>query len=286
MTKAMLCDRRACCRRHARRPSAFRSGIVRVEEDRYDVGVKGVPGTLQDGGVGFASTHWTVVLHAAHHESSKVAEDALTVFCQEYWPPLYTFLRRRGYPSSDAQDLVQGFFAHLFQHNSLSRADQRKGRLRTFLLGALNHYLANEHDRARTLKRGGSISFLSLHEHMAESEKTPAANNGLGSIDSYDQSWATTMVSRAWEHVQQSLVSEEQARWFEELKPFLFGGATPPRPREVAARLNVSVDTLRSALRRLRERLRESLRVEVARTVSNPAEVEEELRYLLQMLLA
>ena len=94
-----------------------------------------------------------------------------------------------------------------------------------------NHYLANEHDRARTLKRGGNINFISLHEHMAESEKTLSVNNGLGSVDSYDQSWATTMVSRAWEHLQQSLASEDQARWFEELKPFLFGGATPPRPR-------------------------------------------------------
>ena len=249
--------------------------------------VKGVPGTLQDGGAAFASTHWTAVSLAADGQSPAETQAALAAFCQAYWPPLYTFLRRRGFSPSDAQDLIQGFFANLLQQNVLRRADRGKGRLRTFLLGSLEHYLANEYDRARTLKRGGGQRIVSMAEHQAETEAALAATHHLGVTGSYDQAWAVALVNRSWEKLQDTLATEGQARWLEELKPFLIGGETaPPRPQEVATRLNVSVDTLRSALRRLRERYRELIRLEVARTVVNPAEIDDELSYLYRLLLA
>ena len=249
--------------------------------------VKGVPGTLQEGGAAFASTHWTMVSLAAGSQSPEEAQAALATFCQAYWPPLYTFLRRRGYTPSDAQDLIQGFFANLFQQNFLSRADRDKGRLRTFLLGSLQHYVANEYDRARTLKRGGGQQIVSMDEHLAEAEAALAVTHHLGVTGSYDQAWAAAVVTRVWEQLQDALATEGQTRWLEELKPFLIGGETaPPRPQEVATRLNVSIDTLRSALRRLRERYRELIRLEVARTVASPAEIDEELNYLYRLLLA
>ena len=117
---------------------------------------KPVPGTLQEGGASFQTTHWTVVLRARQSESAESAQAALSTFCEAYWPPLYAFLRHRGHSSADAQDLVQGFFAHLLEQNTLTRADQEKGRLRTFLLGSLQNFSFNEYDRARALKRGGS----------------------------------------------------------------------------------------------------------------------------------
>ena len=248
--------------------------------------MRSVPGTLQEGGAAFASTRWDVVLLAAQSQAPEAARAALASFCQLYWPPLYTFLRRRGHSSSDAQDLTQGFLAHLLQQNSLQRADRQQGRLRTFLLGSLQHFLANEADRARTLKRGGGHQIVSMDEHLAESEAALAASDHLGDTRFYDQTWAATLVGQAWERLHEALTTEGQTRWLEELKPFLIGGATaPPRPHEVAARLNVPVDTVRSALRRLRTRYRECLREEVALTVSDPAEIKAESNYLFQLLL-
>src|SRR5437773_11718110 len=118
---------------------------------------KPVPGTLQEGGASFETTHWTVVLRARQSESAESAHQALSTFCEAYWPPLYAFLRHRGHASADAQDLVQAFFAHLLEQNTLSRADQEKGRLRTFLLGSLQNFLFNEYDRARALKRVAAV---------------------------------------------------------------------------------------------------------------------------------
>ena len=248
--------------------------------------MKSVPGTLQEGGVAFASTRWNLVLVAAQSQSPEAMRGALADFCQLYWPPIYTFLRRRGCPPDDAQDLTQGFFAHLLQKNSLRRADPQQGRLRTFLLGALQHFLANEADRARTLKRGGGWKVVSMDEHLAEAEAALVAANGVGDTRFYDQTWAATLVSRAWERLQEALTTEGQARWLEELKPFLVGGTVaPPRPDQVAVRLCVPVDTVRSALRRLRMRYRECLQEEVASTVSDPTQIEEESKYLFQLLL-
>jgi RNA polymerase sigma-70 factor (ECF subfamily) len=110
---------------------------------------------LQEGGAPFRTTHWSVVQLAADGESEESSQQAIANFCQAYWPPIYAFLRHRGRSSSDAQDLTQAFFVHLLEYNTLSRADREKGKLRTFLLGALQNFLANEYDRAQALKRGG-----------------------------------------------------------------------------------------------------------------------------------
>ena len=135
--------------------------------------MKPIPGTLQEGGAGFQTTHWTLVLRARETQSEKSAQKALSNFCEAYWPPLYAFLRHRGHASPEAQDLVQGFFAHMLQQNTLSRADQEKGRLRTFLLGSLQNFLFNEYDRARALKRGGRTSLVNPVTPM---EKSPCGS--------------------------------------------------------------------------------------------------------------
>jgi DNA-directed RNA polymerase specialized sigma24 family protein len=147
-----------------------------------------VPGTLQEGGASFGTTHWTLVLRAAQIQSTESTQEALSAFCEAYWPPLYAFLRHRRYSSPDAQDLVQAFFAHLLAQNTLSRADQMKGRFRTFLLGSLQNFLINEHDRARALKLHHGAprpSFLLLRRVGARRSgnvKRLAAAVGEGSI--------------------------------------------------------------------------------------------------------
>src|SRR5436305_8630800 len=240
---------------------------------------KAIPGTLQEGGASFQTTHWTVVLRARELDSEESAREALSGFCEAYWPPLYSFLRHRGHSSADAQDLVQSFFAHLLEQNTLSRADRQKGRLRTFLLGSLQNFLFNEYDRARALKRGGGRQIVSIDEHLPEAEAAMLATSHLSDAGCYDLVWSSNVVTRAWQNLQNAFVAEGKAEWLEELRPFVAGGnVTPPNQEEAAARLGVPIATLRTWLSRLRQRYRESLRMEVATTVSNPAEFDAVLR--------
>jgi RNA polymerase sigma-70 factor (ECF subfamily) len=227
-----------------------------------------------------------VVLRARAPESAESARQALAGFCEAYWPPLYSFLRHRGHSSADAQDLVQGFFAHLLEQNTLTRVDQQKGRLRTFLLGSLQNFLFNEYDRARALKRGGGRQIVSIEEHLPEAEAAMLATAHLSDAVCYDLVWASNVVTRAWQSLQNAFVAEGKAEWLEELRPFVAGGnVTPPNQEEAAVRLGVPIATLRTWLSRLRQRYRESLRMEVASTVSDPADVDQELQYLYQILM-
>ncbi len=247
--------------------------------------VKNNPGTLQEGGTPFHTTHWSVVVQAMESQPPASARQALSDFCRAYWPPLYTFVRRRGHPPADAQDLVQGFFADLLADHTLSRAEREKGRLRTFLLGALQRYLTDESERVRTLKRGGGQQIVSMDDHLVDAEAALVATGGLDDVGSYDRAWVQTVVDRAWERLQREFAAEGKARTLTEIQPFLLGGAELPSQEEVAARLQIPFATLRTVLRRARQRYRDVLRDEVARTITNPAQVDEELHYLYQLLL-
>jgi DNA-directed RNA polymerase specialized sigma24 family protein len=211
-------------------------------------------------------------LQASKTESDEQARKALAGFCEAYWPPLYTFVRRRGYSPGDAQDIVQGFFEHIFEHNTLSRADQEKGRLRTFLLGSLQNFLLKERERMRALKRGGAHQFVSFDELLPKAEAAMQATSYLGDVNSYDVAWASSVVTRAW---------------VDELRPFVAGGtATPPIQQEVANRLGTSVENFRVWLSRLRQTYRHALRAEVASTVSDPQDIDDELHYVYRILTA
>ena len=242
---------------------------------------------MQEGGASFQTTHWTVILQAGQADADEAARKALATFSEAYWPPLYTFIRRRGYPPADAQDIVQGFFVHLFEQNTLSRADQEKGRLRSFLLGSLQKYLLKQRERMRSIKRGGNQQLVSFDLHLPETEAAMQATAHLSEVSCYDLAWASTIAKRSWQLLRETLVAEGKAQWLDELKPFVAGvGAVPPNQEEVAARFGVPVATLRRWLSRLRQRYRELLRAEVASTVSDPADVDEELHYLHRILMA
>ena len=247
--------------------------------------MKPIPGTLQEGGAAFQTTNWTLVLHARQSDPTETAKEALSNFCEAYWPPLYAFLRLRGHASPEAQDLVQGFFAHLLEQNTLSRADQKKGRLRTFLLGSLQNFLYNEYDRAHRLKRGGGHRIVSIDEHLPEAEAAMMETAHLSDSRAYDLAWASNIVKRAWQDLENAFEAEGKAESLEVLRPFVAGGGkTALNQEEAAAKLGVPIATLRTWLSRLRQRYREALRMEVANTVSDPAEVDQELHYLYQIL--
>ena len=217
----------------------------------------------------------------------EAARIALSDFCEAYWPPLYTFLRRRGHASPEAQDLVQSFFVHLLEENVLSRADQEKGRLRTFLLGSLQKFLFNEYDRARALKRGGGYRILSIDEHLPEAEAAMIDTARLDDSSCYDQIWAANIVKRAWRHLQSVFEAEGKVESLEVLRPFVSGGGlVTPNQEDAARKLGIPIATLRTWVCRLRQRYREALRMEVASTVSDPTDVDQELRYLYQILTA
>jgi RNA polymerase sigma factor (sigma-70 family) len=242
---------------------------------------------LQEGGAPFQTTHWTVVLQAGNAESDEARWKALATFSEAYWPPLYTFVRRRGYSPADAQDIVQSFFVHLFEQNTLSRADQEKGRLRTFLLGSLQNFLMKQRERMRALKRGGGQQFVSFDELLPQAEASMLATSHLSDVNSYDVAWASSVVARARKNVRVRLAAEGKREWVDELRPFVAGGTmTAPNQEEVAKRLGTSVENFRVSLSRLRQTYRHALRAEVASTVSDPKDIDDELHYVYRILTA
>jgi RNA polymerase sigma-70 factor (ECF subfamily) len=242
---------------------------------------------LQGGGAPFQTTHWTVVLQAGNAVSDEPARKALASFSKAYWPPLYTFVRRRGYSSADAQDIVQSFFVHLFEQNTLRRADQEKGRLRTFLLGSLQNFLLKQRERMRAIKRGGEHQFVSFDELLPKAEAAMLTTSHLNDVNSYDVAWASSVVTHAWRNVRERFATEGKREWVDELRPFVAGGtATPPNQQEVAKRLGTTVENFRVSLSRLRQTYRHALRAEVASTVSDPKDIDDELHYVYRILTA
>ena len=238
----------------------------------------------------FPSTHWSVVLAAGGSQAEpEIAQAALAELCQTYWPPLYSFVRSRGYTLHDAQDLTQSFFAYLIEHKTYARTDRQKGRFRSFLLASLKNFLADAWDRERTLKRGGGQFFLPLHEEQVENaESVFQTRNAAPNEDwLFDHSWAEAVLDAGLERLAADYKSESREKLFSELRIFLAGGTGPlPAYSELAVRLGTTESTIRSHVTRLRERYRQALRAEVRRTVNTEAEVEEELHDLFRVLTA
>jgi RNA polymerase sigma factor (sigma-70 family) len=238
------------------------------------------------GGHAFPPTHWTVVIAAAQTNEPEVAQAALSELCQTYWAPLYSFARSRGYSLHDAQDLTQSFFAFLIEHKIYTRADREKGRFRSFLLASLKNFLADASDRERTLKRGGGQTLLPLDDEQArEAESLFQSNRDSDEDRLFDRTWAEALLTAGMERLSADYADEPKTKLFQELRPFIAGGAeSPPTYAELARRLGMTESTIRSHVTRLRVRYRQALRAEVRRTVATETEVDEELRELLRVL--
>jgi RNA polymerase sigma factor (sigma-70 family) len=250
--------------------------------------MKAIPGTLQSGGAPFFTTHWSVIA-ACDDLSPEAAQAALSLLCHSYWPPLYAFVRHRGYSRPDAQDLVQGFFLFLLRSKAYAQTDRNKGKFRSFLLASIKHYLSDASDRERALKRGGQFEFVLLDEELDAAEQFFASHSLAPSLDEderYERRWAETLLARALERLRVEFADGAKARLFAALKPFLTGGLGLPNQSATAAELGIPVETLRSHLSRLRTRYRVLLREEVASTIALADDVEEELHHLFGLLLA
>jgi RNA polymerase sigma-70 factor (ECF subfamily) len=228
----------------------------------------------------FATTRWTVVL-AAGGRPAPEADAAMAELCQAYWYPLYAYTRRRGCSREDAEDLIQGFFARLLERNCLDGLASDKGRFRAFLLAALKHHLANEWDRARRLKRGGGAVHFSLDWQDADTRYSHDVVDPLSPDRVYDRAWAVTLLEQVLGRLQEECTTEGKAMLFETLKPFLTVGKKAIPYAEAAGALGLAEPAARVAVHRLRRRYRELLREEISHTLTDPGQVDDEMRALL-----
>ncbi len=249
----------------------------------YALGVKATPGTLQEGGASFATTHWSVVAQSALTDAPEAA-NALAQLCEMYWPPIYSFIRRRGYTSPDAQDLTQSFFAYFLRTKAYARTDRRHGKFRSFLLASVKNFLADNWDREQAIRRGGSYRFVSLDQETAESFYDASNASDATAEHLFELRWAKSLTAGALNSLRQELQAEGKLGLFEQLKNFLTGGGVLPSYDEASLRTGLPRATVKTHVHRLRLRYREIVRREVARTVSSPHEIDEELQYLCSIL--
>ena len=219
---------------------------------------------------------------AAGDPQRKEARSALVSLCEHYWYPLYAYLRRRGYPSHEAQDLTQDFFVRVLEGRYLDRADPEKGRFRSFILTSLKFFVADEADRRRAGKRGGGmVAPLEFSSGEERYQREPAHDETPERI--FERRWALSLIDRVVEKLREEYVNHGRPEHFERLKVFLLAQSDAPYA-ELAQEMNTSAGALKVAIHRLRKRYRELFRQEIADTVADPAEVESELRYLAAVL--
>lgn len=231
----------------------------------------------------FATTHWSVVLAAGHQESSQAAE-ALDKLCRSYWYPLYACVRREGFGPEDSQDLTQEFFARLLARDYVARADPHRGKFRSFLLTGLKHFLSDERDKARRLKRGGGAQVISFDAQVAEDRYHLEPVDHLTPERVFERNWATTLLERVAARLRDEYVASGRAELHEQLTEFRLDAPEQRPYAEVAARVGVSESAVKSAIHRLRQRHHQLVREEITQTLADPAAADEEIRYLLGVM--
>ena len=231
----------------------------------------------------FLTTRWSVVLRASVPEAPE-ARDALEHLAHAYWYPLYAYVRRRGHREDEARDLTQAFFALLLERGDVSSAAPEKGRFRSFLLTALQRFLAGEAERARALKRGGGRAPLSIDAAQADERYSLDPPDEDTPERRFERAWARSVLERTLERLAADYAERGKSELFEALRGSLTAESETAPYAELAPRLGLSEGALRVAVHRLRHRYRRHLRLEVADTVADPADVEDELRNLFQAL--
>ncbi len=231
----------------------------------------------------FLTTRWSIVL-AARDKASPEAGRALGSLCQAYWYPLYVFVRRQGHSAHDAQDLTQEFFARFLEKDYLAAAEREKGRFRTFLIVALKRFLLNEWDRVRAQKRGGGMLHATLDSEVAENRYHDESAESLPAEQVYERRWALTLLEQALARLRADYEQGGRREEFEHLKSELTSPRGDVDYRRIASHLGMTEGAARVALHRLRKRFRQCFREEIAGTVATPAEVDEEVRYVVSVL--
>ena len=234
-------------------------------------------------GAHFVTTHWSAVVTAGQADDP-AAQAALEGLCQVYWFPLYAYVRRKGYGVADAQDLTQEFFRRFLERHSFGTADRQKGKVRSFLLASLEHFLAKEWTRANRLKRGGGRTIIAWDACDPEERYRIEPADDWTAERMYDRRWALTVLEQAMLALATEYAAAGRESLFEALKPVISGGDDDVSYPDLATRLQMSPGAVRVAVHRLRQRYGEAVRMKVAELVQRPEDVEGELRHLFAAL--
>jgi len=231
----------------------------------------------------FATTHWSVVL-AAGDSASPEHREALSTLCQQYWFPLYAYLRRRGNDRHQAEDLTQAFFVQMLDKRRLRGISTKPGKFRSFLLASLKNFVANEIDRVRAQKRGGSHTTLSLDFGNAERQYISEPTHQMSPEKLFEKSWALTVLEHTMNELKAEFAKSNKLRLFGHLRIYLTAETDTIPYRDVAIQMKMTEEAVKMAVYRLRTRYRELLREKVAQTVATQEQIEEEIRYMLAVL--
>lgn len=231
----------------------------------------------------FATTHWSVVLLARDGDST-AAFAALERLCRDYWRPVYAFVRRAGHGPADAQDLTQEFLSRFVHKEWLNHLQDQRGKFRSFLLTFLKHFLSDQRDHARALKRGGGVLVVPWEELETEEGGALATTGGLTAEQLYDWRWAHEVMERTVAQLRREFIEDGKAELYAQLRNLQPGGQDAGSYVEIGGRLGLSEGAVKSAVHRLRLRHRALLRAEIARTVSDAAEIDGEIRHLITVL--
>jgi len=230
----------------------------------------------------FATTHWSLVVRAAG-AFTPTGRAALEELCRVYWCPLYWYARHRGLAPADAEDLTQGFFADLLARGAVAQADAARGRFRSFLLASFKNFQSHERARASTLKRGGCCKFVpleALQEAAWRFQEEPVSADSPEKV--FDRKWAIGLIDQAFATVRREYVAFGKGPLFDSLKMALWGGRDVGSYAEIAHQLGSTESAIKMAVLRLRRRAARALQDEVAKTVLDPADLEDEMGYLLE----
>jgi len=238
----------------------------------------------QNGAVAFTTTHWSMVLTA--QGESPGAREALEKLCRTYWRPLYGFVRRQGYRHEEAEDLTQGFFAVLLERKGLDALRAEKGRLRSFLLVSLKHFLADDHRRALAIKRGKGQRLIPLEEIRCGAEADIEPSDPSTAERIYERRWASTLLEHVFTRLKDDYQTAGNAELFDSLKQLLPDEPGAPSSADIATKMGMTENAVRQAFHRFRQRYQSLLRQEIAHTVATSDDVEDELRNLISALRA
>jgi RNA polymerase sigma factor (sigma-70 family) len=255
---------------------------VPIDDDQTSVNSMG--GSAQNGAVAFTTTHWSVVLEAQGR--SPAARAALEKLCRTYWRPIYGFVRRQGVGTEEAKDLTQGFFALLLERRDLDTVRKEKGRLRSYLLTSLKHFLASEQRRAMAIKRGKGQRLVPLEELSAIETIEMEPADHLSPDRLYERRWASTLMEQVLRRLKDEYSTAGNAALFDWLKQLLPDEPGAPSRAEIAARLGMTENAVWQALHRFRHRYQLLLREEISHTVAVASDIEDELRHLISVLRA
>jgi RNA polymerase sigma factor (sigma-70 family) len=235
----------------------------------------------QKGAAQFTSTHWSIVIEA--QGESPAAQEALEKLCRIYWRPIYSFVLRQGIVSDEAEDVTQAFFADLLKHRSLTAVRKEKGRFRSYLLGALKHFLTDERRRAMAIKRGKGQRLIPLEELSADERSEMELADPLTAEQIYERRWASTVLERVLGLLKNEYGAAGNAILFDSLKQLLPDEPGAPSQADVASQLGMTANAVRQAFHRFRRRYQSLLREEIAQTVATPSDIEDELRHLISI---